>query len=81
MSDLQPGRYRHFKGRDYEVLRVVTHSETQESLVLYRTLYGETKDVDLWVRPVQMFSEEVQFEGKQVPRFRFIETLSEKLKL
>jgi hypothetical protein len=69
---LQPGRYRHYKGKDYEVIGVATHSETQEKLVVYRTLYG---DFDLWVRPLAMFTESVTVEGEQVPRFRFIEAL------
>jgi hypothetical protein len=69
---LQPGRYRHYKGKDYEVIGVATHSETQEKLVVYRTLYG---DFDLWVRPLTMFTESVTVYGEQVPRFRFIEAL------
>ena len=69
---LQPGRYRHYKGKDYEVIGIATHSETQEKLVVYRTLYG---DFDLWVRPLAMFTETVTVEGEQVPRFRFIEAL------
>lgn len=69
---LQPGRYRHYKGKDYEVIGIATHSETQEKLVVYRTLYG---DFDLWVRPLTLFTETVTVEGVQVPRFRFIEPL------
>lgn len=69
---LQPGRYRHYKGKDYEVIGIATHSETQEKLVVYRTLYG---DFDLWVRPLAMFTESVTVNGEQVPRFRFIEAL------
>lgn len=69
---LQPGRYRHYKGKDYELIGVATHSETQEKLVVYRTLYG---DFDLWVRPLAMFTESVTVDGEQVPRFRFIEAL------
>ncbi|HAG97133.1 MAG: hypothetical protein CMK83_24160 [Pseudomonadales bacterium] len=66
---LQPGRYRHYKGKDYEVIGVARHSETEEPLVVYRTLYGE---YDLWVRPYRMFTEEVTVKGEAIPRFRFI---------
>ena len=69
---LQPGRYRHYKGKDYEVIGVATHSETEEKLVIYRALYGE---YDLWVRPLSMFTESVEIEGNSLPRFRFIENL------
>jgi hypothetical protein len=63
---VQPGRYRHFKGGEYEVLAVATHSETHEQLVVYRPLYG---DHDWWVRPLGMFVETVEHEGKVVSRF------------
>ena len=69
---LQPGRYRHYKGKDYEVIDVATHSETGEKMVVYRTLYG---NYDLWVRPEAMFNELVDVDGLKVPRFRFIEPL------
>lgn len=69
---LQPGRYRHYKGKDYEVIGIATHSESGEKLVVYRTLYG---DYDLWVRPLAMFTEILNIEGEAVPRFRFIEPL------
>jgi hypothetical protein len=65
----RPGRYRHFKGRDYEVIGVARHSETQELLVVYRPLYGERR---LWVRPLAMFSEEVEHEGARRPRFSYV---------
>ncbi len=65
-----PGRYRHFKGGLYEVLGLAQHSETLETLVVYRALYGEK---GLWVRPVAMFLEQVAFEGQIVPRFMKIE--------
>ena len=64
-----PGRYRHYKGKDYVVLGVATHSETRELLVVYRTDYG---DRSLWVRPLAMFQEQVTVEGKLVPRFSWI---------
>ncbi len=66
---LKPGRYRHFKGKDYEVLGVARHSEGQEDMVVYRPLYGES---GLWVRPLSMFVEEVERDGVRRPRFRFI---------
>lgn len=60
------GRYRHYKGREYEVLGVVRHSETLEPLVLYRPLYG---DSGLWVRPHAMFFGSLELDGRQVQRF------------
>ncbi|MGN0561528.1 MAG: DUF1653 domain-containing protein [Candidatus Fimenecus sp.] len=63
------GKYRHFKGNEYEVLGTATHSETLEELVVYRALYGEGK---LWVRPVSMWNETVEKDGKIVKRFEFI---------
>lgn len=61
-----PGRYRHYKGNEYEVIGVVRHSETLEALVLYRPLYNDT---GLWVRPYSMFFEEVEANGRRQPRF------------
>jgi hypothetical protein len=61
------GRYRHYKGMDYEVIGTVRHSETLEPLTLYRALYGEQ---GLWVRPAAMFNEDVVIDGVQQPRFR-----------
>lgn len=63
------GRYRHFKGNEYEVLGTATHSETLEELVVYRALYGEG---NLWVRPVSMWNETVEKDGKAVKRFEFV---------
>lgn len=63
------GRYRHYKGDEYEVIDVGTHSETGEKLVAYRALYGEGL---LWLRPLDMFVEEVEYEGSKQPRFAFI---------
>jgi hypothetical protein len=65
----RPGRYRHYKGQDYEVIGVARHSETEERLVVYRPLYGER---GLWVRPLAMFIEEVEHEGTRQPRFSYI---------
>lgn len=67
---LQLGKYEHYKGNRYEVLGVAKHSETLEELVVYRALYGEN---GLWVRPLKMFLETVEIEGKKIPRFKFIE--------
>lgn len=61
-----PGRYRHYKGNDYQVLGVARHSENGELLVVYRCLYG---DFSLWVRPLSMFVETVMVGGESVPRF------------
>jgi len=63
---IEPGLYRHYKGNDYEVFGVATHSETAEQVVVYRALYGE---FGLWVRPLKMFEETVVVEGKTVARF------------
>lgn len=73
MSRLKKGTYRHYKGRLYEVIDVARHSETEEELVIYRTLYvNENGEQTLWVRPLSMFTENVVVEGKLVPRFEFI---------
>ena len=65
------GKYRHYKGKDYEVIGVATHSETREQLVVYRPLYGEGA---LWVRPLAMFVESVTVEGKEMPRFALVQS-------
>jgi len=62
----RPGRYRHYKGNEYEVIGIARHSETEEELVVYRQLYG---DHSLWVRPRGMFLESVTFEGEVKQRF------------
>lgn len=67
---LKLGKYRHYKGKDYEVIGVAKHSETLEDLVVYRTLYPS--DHDLWVRPLAMFIEDVEIDGKKMPRFEYI---------
>lgn len=69
MTEPVPGRYRHYKGMDYEVIGVARHSETQERVVVYRPLYN---DSGLWVRPLAMFTETVHVDGKSVPRFAFV---------
>ncbi len=65
-----PGRYRHYKGMEYQVLDTVRHSETCEPMTLYRALYGEQ---GLWVRPAEMFLETVVIEGIAKPRFTRID--------
>ena len=66
MSTIKPGRYRHFKGNEYEVIGTARHSETLEEMVVYRALYD---DGGLWVRPAAMWSEMVERDGYCGPRF------------
>lgn len=68
-QSLKCGRYEHYKKKPYEVIGVVHHSETLEELVLYKALYG---DGGYWVRPLDMFMEDVEVDGEMVPRFRYI---------
>ena len=63
-----PGLYRHFKGNEYQVMDVATHSETTEQYVVYRALYG---DKGLWIRPVVMFDETIIRDGKSIKRFQY----------
>ena len=67
--DIKPGRYRHFKGGEYEVIGMARHSETMEELVVYRALYGERGP---WVRPAAMWLEVVERDGKRFPRFTYL---------
>lgn len=69
MELIKTGRYRHFKGKEYEVLFLATHSETLEPMVVYRALYGEG---GIWVRPASMWVETVEYEGVFQPRFAWI---------
>ena len=69
MEEIKPGRYRHFKGGEYEVLGLATHSETEEPMVVYRPLYGER---GFWVRPAAMWNETVERDGKTIRRFTYI---------
>ena len=69
MADIQPGRYRHFKGNEYQVLGLARHSETLEDMVVYRALYGEG---GLWVRPASMWNEMVTRDGKTQRRFTYV---------
>ncbi len=68
--EIKLGRYRHFKGNEYEVIGIAKHSETLEEQVVYRALYGKH---DLWVRPVSMWNETIEREGKSFRRFTLIE--------
>ena len=69
MTEIRPGRWRHFKGGEYEVICVARHSETEEEMVVYRALYGEH---GLWVRPAAMWNEIVEKENYTGPRFQYI---------
>lgn len=63
------GRYRHFKGKEYQLIGIAKGSETLEDLAVYRALYG---DGQLWVRPLKMFFEEIEKDGKKMPRFDYL---------
>ena len=67
----QGGTYKHYKGNKYKVFEIARHSETLEELVVYQALYGDKK---VWVRPLGMFLEQVEIDGKNVPRFALIKT-------
>ena len=71
MQSILPGVYRHYKGNRYQVLYLAKHSETVEDMVVYQALYGE---YGIWVRPASMWNETVDYQGKQVKRFTYIET-------
>lgn len=68
--EITPGKYRHFKGNEYEVLYIARHSETLDEMVVYRALYGER---GIWVRPASMWNEIVERDGKTYRRFTKIE--------
>ncbi len=69
MEEIKPGRYRHFKGNEYEVLAIAKHSETTEDYVVYKALYGEG---GMWVRPASMWNETLERDGKVYKRFTYI---------
>lgn len=69
MDEIKTGRYRHFKGNEYEVIGVAKHSETLEPMVVYRALYG---DGDIWVRPASMWNDTVTRDGVTRRRFEYI---------
>ena len=66
---LRLGRYKHYKGGEYEVIGVAKHSETLEDMVVYRALYGDNQ---IWVRPLKMFMEDVEIDGQKIPRFEYL---------
>lgn len=68
MEQIRPGRYRHFKGKEYQVLYLARHSETLEEMVVYQALYG---DRGIWVRPAAMWNELVEQDGRKIPRFSY----------
>ena len=70
MAEIKTGRYRHFKGNEYEVIDFAKDSETTEKMVIYRALYG---DHELWVRPYEMFREIIERDGKKMRRFEKID--------
>ena len=67
--EIKPGKYRHFKGKEYRVLGIAAHSETLEPMVVYQALYGEG---GLWVRPLSMWNETIDREDYHGPRFIYI---------
>ena len=69
-NNIKLGKYRHFKGMEYQLIEVAHHSETQEPMAVYRALYGEH---GLWVRPLAMFLETIHRDGKDIQRFQYIE--------
>ena len=70
MEEIKLGKYRHFKGNEYEVVALAHNSETMEDMVVYKALYGEG---DYWVRPASMWNETVERDGKRYKRFTYIE--------
>ena len=70
MDEIKLGRYRHFKGNEYQVLYIAKHSETLEPMVVYQALYGER---NIWVRPASMWNETVERDGKTYHRFIYID--------
>ena len=67
--ELKPGKYRHFKGKEYRLIGIASHSETMEPMVVYQALYGEK---GLWVRPAAMWTEYIERDGYFGPRFQYI---------
>ena len=67
-KELKPGKYKHFRGGDYQVIDVAIHSETEELMVVYLPLYGDNPEV--WVRPLSMFDEVIVRDGVQLKRFK-----------
>ena len=69
VSEIKKGKYRHFKGNEYEVVAIASHSETLEPMVVYKALYGEG---GYWVRPASMWNETVERNGVSYKRFTYI---------
>lgn len=69
-DEISTGRYRHFKGKEYLVIYIAAHSETLEPMVVYQAMYGNR---GIWVRPAVMWNEEVEYKGKIVKRFEYLE--------
>lgn len=69
MEDIKIGKYRHFKGKEYQVLCLATHSETMEPMVVYQALYGER---GIWVRPAAMWNEIIEWDGRKQSRFTYL---------
>ena len=67
---IKKGIYQHFKGKKYEVLDIATHTETREKYVVYKALYG---DFGTWIRPLGMFDETLEREGRKLLRFKYVE--------
>lgn len=71
LHSIKKGRYRHYKGADYQVIDLARHSETEEWFVVYETRYPD-EEVTTWIRPANMFSETVEISGEVIPRFQYI---------
>lgn len=69
MCEIKYGKYRHFKGKKYEVICTAKHSETLDEMVVYRALYG---DGEVWVRPASMWNDEIEKDGIRIKRFTYI---------
>ena len=74
VKEIKPGKYRHYKGNEYEVFDVATHSEDESTYVVYQPLYG---DRSLWIRPFKMFTENVEVDGELIPRFAYLGEMPE----
>lgn len=69
MEKIKLGKYRHFKGNEYEVIGLGTHSETLEAMVIYKALYGNG---EIWLRPLSMWNDTVEYNGRCLKRFQYI---------
>lgn len=69
MNEIKIGRYRHFKGNEYQVLYIARHSETREPMIVYQALYGER---GIWVRPASMWNETIERDGNTYKRFEYL---------